>query len=807
MVDNIRETIELRAVTTGFDKAASDMRALGANEASAADSAELLARAQTVVERSLTRVQSRMAAYTASLDPAEKALKKLEQGEALVAAARARGLEVSEAMSRSVDLARERFQRLQTSSTGAAGALALTRNESLALTYTVNDVVASLSTGASPMTILMQQGGQLTQAFGGVRGTFEKLLPILARFAPLAAGAGVALAAFHELVGTYNELEKINEGAGGAGVSGQLFQVWINYATRLRLTVEDAEKAIQHAGQTLAGQVDNFSALGLDGGQSRIAQRANNLSDVLGHDTAAKNLAAEATTLDEMHRAALQLVKDYYDAAQELQNQGRALDANQARTEAVNAATEVWGDSGRKIAENLRDGVVTVDELASKSEETGRIWSDDILTAQKQVSQELATASDHLSRALNPAVEELARLSLNVVSAWAKLVDWIAAGVRGVTNFVSALTNAVGLGERAAAVGAQGRSISDYEHALGLDGAPRGAVKLPDITIENTPLPPSRPEGLGRAAPKARGGGRARAGKAEKDELGDYLKSLEKSIGLLQAEADAEGKSNAEKERALDLAKAEEIAKERGKPLTEDEIRNLTQLADRHAAVRAQIDETKKTQAAANDQMKFFGETAYSAIERLATGTGKLQDTMQSLAKSIEQAVLKAALLGEGPLASLLGTQGQNGAPGGVFGFLGAALRGGGGAGLGGLGGFLKRLFPFADGGLVSLAHLPRYAAGGALAPDGGFPILAHPGEIILNRAQQANVASSMGGGPLVVNVHNAPAGTAVKQTRDSRGGRRLDVVFAEGAVSGVTAPGSLPAMRQYGMRQPLSDW
>jgi hypothetical protein len=28
-----------------------------------------------------------------------------------------------------------------------------------------------MSTGMSPMTILMQQGGQVTQAFGGLRGT------------------------------------------------------------------------------------------------------------------------------------------------------------------------------------------------------------------------------------------------------------------------------------------------------------------------------------------------------------------------------------------------------------------------------------------------------------------------------------------------------------------------------------------------------------------------------------------------------------------------------------------------------------
>lgn len=51
----------------------------------------------------------------------------------------------------------------------------LTRQEMLALNYTVNDVAASLASGASPFTILLQQGGQVTQAFGGIGATFGKL--------------------------------------------------------------------------------------------------------------------------------------------------------------------------------------------------------------------------------------------------------------------------------------------------------------------------------------------------------------------------------------------------------------------------------------------------------------------------------------------------------------------------------------------------------------------------------------------------------------------------------------------------------
>lgn len=54
-----------------------------------------------------------------------------------------------------------------------------TRTQILNLQYTISDVVASLASGASPLTILMQQGGQVAQAFGGLRGTFASFLSVI----------------------------------------------------------------------------------------------------------------------------------------------------------------------------------------------------------------------------------------------------------------------------------------------------------------------------------------------------------------------------------------------------------------------------------------------------------------------------------------------------------------------------------------------------------------------------------------------------------------------------------------------------
>lgn len=74
---------------------------------------------------------------------------------------------------RITDMATQAYHR----QTGVAGQLGdatkLTRFQMLTLQYTMNDVAASLASGASPFTILMQQGGQVTQAWGGLMPTLR----------------------------------------------------------------------------------------------------------------------------------------------------------------------------------------------------------------------------------------------------------------------------------------------------------------------------------------------------------------------------------------------------------------------------------------------------------------------------------------------------------------------------------------------------------------------------------------------------------------------------------------------------------
>ena len=89
-------------------------------------------------------------------------------------------------------LAKQRFDQTSQAIKGVGGATGLTRNQLLTLQYSFNDVVASMSTGKSPMTILMQQGGQVTQAFGDLRGTLADFGSALGVDGGVAIGVAIA---------------------------------------------------------------------------------------------------------------------------------------------------------------------------------------------------------------------------------------------------------------------------------------------------------------------------------------------------------------------------------------------------------------------------------------------------------------------------------------------------------------------------------------------------------------------------------------------------------------------------------------
>jgi len=174
------------------------------------------------------------------------------------------------------------------------------------------------------------------------------------------------------------------------------------------------------------------------------------------------------------------------------------------------------------------------------------------------------------------------------------------------------------------------------------------------------------------------------------DEVETYIKELEKSQRVLQAEYATLGKSNAERQKAIELAKIGEVADSKQR-------QKLGELVDANEALRQKIEAVKQAQQGLRDAAKFAGEQMADALADVIIDGGKASDVIQSLVRSLARAALQAALLGEGPFGGLFGTKGSNGGLGGIFGAVG-------------------KFFGFANGGIMTgrgPVPLRRYENGG----------------------------------------------------------------------------------------------
>ncbi|USN16579.1 prophage tail length tape measure protein [Brevundimonas phage vB_BpoS-Polewnik] len=118
------------------------------------------------------------------------------------------------------------FQALNSTNKQVAQGFKLTGYQAQILSFQMNDVFSGLLNGQKPLQILTQQGPQITQIFGGVRGTFAALTaaitPAIALIGVVTAVIGVAAFSVVRFQLAQEGLAKATEGAGrAAGATAQ----------------------------------------------------------------------------------------------------------------------------------------------------------------------------------------------------------------------------------------------------------------------------------------------------------------------------------------------------------------------------------------------------------------------------------------------------------------------------------------------------------------------------------------------------------------------------------------------------------
>jgi hypothetical protein len=621
-----------------------------------------------------------------------------------------------------------------------------------------------------------------SESVGAVSGALSSALQFFAAYKIAMLGATAGIAAFGSALDAaadqVEKLQHIARGAEEAGVSSTFFQVWRNQAAALNVEVRTLEQALAHAKQAVRETVD-------DSGRDRVNQIGRFLDELYrGGRVGGRGLGdfLAADTNEQKINAVL-------EAMRELQARGREIEALHL-AEMLTGAPEL----AEKLAEAVKAGKLNMGELIAEAQRSGSVFDADLVKRADDLDERLRKARATMAEGMMPVLRDLAGLGLDIRDGWvgveevlarlvvlagklysaikslADLVPDVGKGLERFGDFIVPQLERAGLvGDRAsrgrdiaraglAHPGAFGGQMTDAERdaALALINPRRSIMNAGDLTptaealdaVRNAPLPPRRPALSFLEAPAAATlhAGRASSSSAGTDQVETYLTQLRKSIEVLQAEADAQGKASGEKERAIDLAKAEAAARERGTPLTQKERAEVERLADAHANLRKRIDDTTKAEAAAKEQMQFFGNTAIDALTRLSQPGAKFNDVLRSIIVSLEQAALKAALLGEGPLASLFGTAGQGGNIGGLIG----SVFGGGSGGSAGsaIGGFFTKLFSggFAEGGTIPAG---RWGIVGERGPEpifaGNMPVSIMPNA--LARSVLGAAPAARGGG------------------------------------------------------------
>jgi hypothetical protein len=100
-------------------------------------------------------------------------------------------------------------------------------------------------------------------------------------------------------------------------------------------------------------------------------------------------------------------------------------------------------------------------------------------------------------------------------------------------------------------------------------------------------------------------------------------------------------------------------AQRAGITLTDQQRQEIATLAQGMASADGSVKNYVASQEQAAQVTQFFGEQAVDALSGLLTGTTTAEEALQSLIQTLIRAALQAAILGEGPLAGILGGKGK----------------------------------------------------------------------------------------------------------------------------------------------------
>ncbi|HEV7335556.1 MAG TPA: tape measure protein [Bosea sp. (in: a-proteobacteria)] len=240
--------------------------------------------------------------------------------------------------------------------------------------------------------------------------------------------------------------------------------------------------------------------------------------------------------------------------------------------------------------------------------------------------------------------------------------------------------------------------------------------------LTTTTLPPARPKGAGSnikpvsladyAVPgeSGKGGGGGGGSGAEKQSRFDRdIAAIQRRTEALRLEADMVGRGKQEVEKAKIALQLEQAAKRDGIAITDQMRTAIDAAATGYANAKLKVEDLKNSLDGVKQAQQFVGQEIVDSFIDVVVEGKNATEVVQNLAKALLKAAIQGALLGSGPFGKLFGGGGSDG-------------------GMGGLLGFIPKLFGFAEGGFTG--------AGGKYEPAG----IVHRGEFVMSKAATSRI-------------------------------------------------------------------
>ncbi|MFC6746037.1 hypothetical protein ACFQFG_15780 [Methylobacterium persicinum] len=525
--------------------------------------------------------------------------------------------------------------------TGAAVAAEGATLQSVASAFTAAAVTSNTATASARAGVA---------ATATALGTVSAQLPALGQLAVALGVAGGAYLTISTAVSAANaqiaRFTALSAEAERTGFGIGILQRFQDVAKEAGLAVEEIDHALRHAAQATTPRFEQDNPVRkqlTDLFQSGYTGdfQSKGLADYLGARDAETRLRAVVTALRELRDLGLSLA-------------------------AVDLAEKVFGAD---TAERIRTGRLDIEAIADALDRK----RDDLIT-QEQVDRAV-DFRDRLDAAY-AAIAKVLETSLAVTEAgyaidraWLAVVETTARAAVNAGQFLDAMLKAARAGDgqsplaprqRLPGEGSLGADLGEIagQSARGrtLYDRPIGPER-PAEFITDPPEPPRRPlsffteQAHARPAHPRDGGAGAAA-----DPLETFVHGLEKSAAAAKAEAEAFDRSDAEKNVAVQLARAQEIASQNGRSLTEAETQAVTRAAHAVAQYRDQLADLEQQQRQGAETARFFGDTVANSLADAIVNGRTFADILRGVQAQLGRAALQAVFTGQGPLAGPFGT-------------------------------------------------------------------------------------------------------------------------------------------------------